>query len=967
MKFSHPGTSQYWLYAAILRLSVIRSTLRQTRSRGREASHRTPAGNSKMSKTTDNIQSTCVVCCQDIKIYATGHCDHPVCYRCSTRMRVLSNQKYCAVCRTDLDKIIFVEKLHKFASEMYHKFPCDRKHQIYFKNSRLKLEFNKLLQHVCKICAKTTLDCTFGTFNKLRDHMRKEHELFYCDLCVEHIQIFTEERKVYTRSDLARHRRQGDPDDKSHKGHPLCEFCDVRYLDNDELFKHLRREHYFCHFCDTQGSQQYYSDYPVLRDHFRDQHFLCEEGPCKDEQFTSAFNSEIDLKAHRAVRHAKKMSKSEVKQTRQLDLGFNYTPRSQSYSRGAGVVSGEDFQEVSRYSSDPNRQLHSRTKSRGRGRRREEIETSMAIRASLESHSSADATNAGENPKEKSGRNRTEKDTRRNNAPADAANASESPREKSGRNKTEKDTRRNNASADAANANENPKEKLGRSKTEKDTKKNRDKEKESVADAQTKGDKGSSKNSSTNASNDHITQAESAKPKESNAMLGATKEKAKESVSPSLAKKVAAANSMSVQNGSLGQADFPALGNAVKAKPPANSSWGKPRNLEDDFPPISAASAAPTPTTTKSSKKKGKKKAGESKTAPSSGSQVMSNTSGNSEEPVIDYTRIVPVMTSGQGSKTTQSEPSEVAVSMTTALPDTSSAEDFPSLSSIASSLTSGTVKKPSVPPGFAIAASKAPPGFQPDVKKPPRVEKQKPKSRAPPGFGTTTPVVTSAAPLTLSDIASTSLSAPTLTPSAATEVTKPTVKASAPKSETYLPPDNFQQRNQDLIVSIQKLLDNSYEKFEEFKTLSGNYRRGKLQGHEYYTQCKELLGQNNFSKIFSELVALLPDRERQQELLRIHNDFKVKEKEEKHTQKYPDVLKISNGSKKSKPNSGNPWNVESSQCLTCPNCRQVVLTKDYNKHIASHELDMDFPALSVSMKMATPTPTTGNAWVKGK
>ena len=36
---------------------------------------------------------------------------------------------------------------------------------------------------------------------------------------------------------------QGDPDDTSHRGHPLCKFCDERYLDNDELLKHLRRDH----------------------------------------------------------------------------------------------------------------------------------------------------------------------------------------------------------------------------------------------------------------------------------------------------------------------------------------------------------------------------------------------------------------------------------------------------------------------------------------------------------------------------------------------------------------------------------------------------------------------------------------------------------------------------------------------------------------------------------------------------
>ena len=47
----------------------------------------------------------CVLCCQEVDILALGKCDHPVCYRCSTKMRVLCEQKYCAVCREELDKV----------------------------------------------------------------------------------------------------------------------------------------------------------------------------------------------------------------------------------------------------------------------------------------------------------------------------------------------------------------------------------------------------------------------------------------------------------------------------------------------------------------------------------------------------------------------------------------------------------------------------------------------------------------------------------------------------------------------------------------------------------------------------------------------------------------------------------------------------------------------------------------------
>ena len=70
-------------------------------------------------------------------------------------------------------------------------------------------------------------------------------------------------------------------------------------MDSDELFRHLRRDHFFCHFCDADGKQVYYDNYDKgLREHFKQEHYLCEEGDCVNEQFTSAFRDEIDLKGN---------------------------------------------------------------------------------------------------------------------------------------------------------------------------------------------------------------------------------------------------------------------------------------------------------------------------------------------------------------------------------------------------------------------------------------------------------------------------------------------------------------------------------------------------------------------------------------------------------------------------------------------------------------------------------------------
>lgn len=114
------------------------------------------------------------------------------------------------------------------------------------------------------------------------------------------------------------------------RGHPLCEFCDTRYMDSDELYRHLRRDHLYCHFCDADGKHHYYGSYDYLKGHFQSDHFLCIEGDCINERFTSVFRTEIDLKAHKASVHGKQLGKVGAKQARTLELEFRLAPRPRS-------------------------------------------------------------------------------------------------------------------------------------------------------------------------------------------------------------------------------------------------------------------------------------------------------------------------------------------------------------------------------------------------------------------------------------------------------------------------------------------------------------------------------------------------------------------------------------------------------------------------------------------------------------
>ena len=92
-------------------------------------------------------------------------------------------------------------------------------------------------------------------------------------------------------------------------GHPLCEYCDQRFFDRDELYKHYRKEHFFCHLCDHDGHEEYYSDYSQLRQHFLKTHYLCELDDCSKNAAQTheyvVFRSELDFQAHKKQKHAK--------------------------------------------------------------------------------------------------------------------------------------------------------------------------------------------------------------------------------------------------------------------------------------------------------------------------------------------------------------------------------------------------------------------------------------------------------------------------------------------------------------------------------------------------------------------------------------------------------------------------------------------------------------------------------------
>ncbi|XP_014321770.2 E3 ubiquitin-protein ligase ZNF598 isoform X6 [Myotis lucifugus] len=775
---------------------------------------------------------SCVLCCGDLEATALGRCDHPVCYRCSTKMRVLCEQRYCAVCREELRQVVFGKKLPAFATIRIDQLQHEKKYDIYFADGKVYALYRQLLQHECPRCPELP---PFGLFGDLEQHMRKQHELFCCKLCLKHLKIFTYERKWYSRKDLARHRMQGDPDDTSHRGHPLCKFCDERYLDNDELLKHLRRDHYFCHFCDSDGAQDYYSDYAYLREHFREKHFLCEEGRCSTEQFTHAFRTEIDLKAHKTACHSR--SRAEARQNRQIDLQFSYTPRHSRRNEGPKEAStnGPVSQEAFPANTSAAGATHLSTLPPSTSKLKDEDFPSLCTSTSS---SCSTATAPGPvglalvYPVPTRGRSTFQEDdfpalVSSTSKPSPAPTSLISAWNSSGSKKVVQPT----PGAQAAGGGSQPPRKAG------------------------KGGKGNKKGGPPPPEEEE----------EEDSRTGLTTQELR-----SVPTTVAVSSLLALASTQT----FTKVGKKKKVgseKLGATSPLSLPP--EKDGPPAAEqASRAP----------KGRAEG-----------PVAVIVNGHTEGPAPAWS--VP------------KEPPGLPRPLGP-LPCPTPQEDFPALGG-------PCLPRMPPPPGFStvVLLKGTPPPPPPGL-----VQVSKP----PPGFSGLPSPHPAGVPST-----TTTTKAPRLTP--------------APRA--YLVPENFRERNLQLIQSIKDFLQSDEARFSEFKSHSGEFRQGVISAAQYYKSCRDLLGEN-FQKIFNELLVLLPDTAKQQELLSAHTDFRGQER-------LPGT--------KAKKNKKNAWQASTQQadldCCVCPTCQQVLANGDLRSHQALHTArDDDFPSLQAVARTLT-------------
>jgi len=85
-----------------------------------------------------------------------------------------------------LAQVLFLRKRRKFETVDTSEFCLNRQYKIFSEDTEIDSQYRSLLEHRCKRCLSIE---PFRTFQQLREHVQREHTLFYCDLCVDNLKV----------------------------------------------------------------------------------------------------------------------------------------------------------------------------------------------------------------------------------------------------------------------------------------------------------------------------------------------------------------------------------------------------------------------------------------------------------------------------------------------------------------------------------------------------------------------------------------------------------------------------------------------------------------------------------------------------------------------------------------------------------------------------------------------------------
>ncbi|KAA6428253.1 MAG: hypothetical protein FRX49_01849 [Trebouxia sp. A1-2] len=372
------------------------------------------------------MEEYCAVCAEPIQFTAYGPCGHKdACSKCIVRLRVVLEDKRCVICQQEHDSVFVTKNLGEFTPTLpatafadlqvvgrelqgelkrlrdANAYFEDEEHFEYLRqallgcaaaadrpNAALLAHSTALYRQLCSFTHPDLAEVPddvpqqYRGLKALKDALRTHLQRYFCDVCLEGRKVFLSEQVLYSKQQLNSHKQHGDREgplaESGFTGHCHCKFCHKWFYGENELWKHMSEKHESCFVCKRSNPDRhvYYKDYAELEEHFRHEHYLCEDTICRQERF-QVWSTEAELHQHRVKVHGDHMSRHEKRLAMRIPLDINFRRGEDVQSSGAAGPSGTTIGGAGG--------VRSRFRLREPNHRQDQSQIASAIQASMDS------------------------------------------------------------------------------------------------------------------------------------------------------------------------------------------------------------------------------------------------------------------------------------------------------------------------------------------------------------------------------------------------------------------------------------------------------------------------------------------------------------------------------------------------------------------------------------------------------
>lgn len=150
----------------------------------------------------------CLVCANDfddLHLHCLSECGHDgVCSLCYLRMRALTRDMRCPICKASLETVICSEQpdasfssYAQWGNSIGPDFEFDGKSDMFFPKQYYREQIQPLWHSQCSVCKTLKRDPL-----ALKKHAQSDHNLVVCALCVENKSAFPSEHHMYTQAQV---------------------------------------------------------------------------------------------------------------------------------------------------------------------------------------------------------------------------------------------------------------------------------------------------------------------------------------------------------------------------------------------------------------------------------------------------------------------------------------------------------------------------------------------------------------------------------------------------------------------------------------------------------------------------------------------------------------------------------------------------------------------------------------------